>query len=134
MLAKGLSPSFPKSLARSMFDSGEPLSPDEQARFREVVFDTAAQAYGHLDRARSSLPFLLSIVLTSSIRRALQEKLSSSSRSSCIHTMLPAVLAAEYLEELRKADFNPLSPQLLTPRSHFWKQVNLLKSVFTGRI
>lgn len=48
--------------------------------------------------------------------------------------MLPAVFAAEYLEELRKADFNPLNPVLLTPKSHFWKQVDLLKSVFTGKI
>jgi hypothetical protein len=48
--------------------------------------------------------------------------------------MLPAVLVAEYLEELRRVDFNPLSPQLLTPRSHFWKQVRLLKSVVTARI
>jgi hypothetical protein len=59
MLTKGLPPTFAKTLARSMFDSqrgqGEPLSADEQARFREVVFDTAAQAYGHLDRARSSV-------------------------------------------------------------------------------
>jgi hypothetical protein len=61
MLAKGLPPSFAKTLARSMFDSSsergqeDNLSSEDQTKFREVVFDTAAQAYGHLDRARFDL-------------------------------------------------------------------------------
>jgi hypothetical protein len=44
-----------------MFDSSsergqeDNLSSEDQTKFREVVFDTAAQAYGHLDRARFDL-------------------------------------------------------------------------------
>jgi hypothetical protein len=150
MLLKGLPPTFTRALANSVFEASpnqSALSEADQAKFREVVFDTAAQAYGHLDRARSlplSLfppPFLppsspLSVGLSPlmSVRRSFQEKLSRSTRASCIHTMLPAVFAAEYLEDLRRCDFNPLSPALRTPRSQFWTQFSLLKSVWTRAI
>jgi hypothetical protein len=62
MLAKGLSPTFTRALAKSVFETSSEQSsslPEEDlAKFREVIFDTAAQAYGHLDRARS-FPLLL---------------------------------------------------------------------------
>lgn len=56
MLAKGLSPTFTRTLVNSMKESSQTkLSADDQTRFREVVYEIASQAYGHLDRARYDL-------------------------------------------------------------------------------
>ena len=48
--------------------------------------------------------------------------------------MLPAIFVSNYLETLRKVDFNPLDPVLLNPTNQFWVQLELLKSILIKKI
>jgi phytoene/squalene synthetase len=53
LINKGLPSTFSRDLSNTLFESSKAnITKEDDKKFREVVFDTAAQAYGHLDRAR----------------------------------------------------------------------------------
>jgi len=98
-----------------------PSTPEELKVLQEAVFDVASQANGHLNEARKIINPSSSIFKT---------------RPGFL-ALTPAVRSHLYLEDLRKADFNPFHTDLLAQLSqpnqlHY--QANLLKMKWTNKI
>lgn len=73
-----------------------PQTPDELSNLKEAIFVVASQAHGHLDEARI-------LVNGTSIFATRPGFLA----------LLPAARSQIFLDEVRKADFNPYHPELL---------------------
>lgn len=71
-------------------------------------------------------------------REIQQKEISAEERKQSIAVMLPAVLAADYLETLRQVDFHPLHPTILATtqekQSPFMMQMKLVKSLWTKAV
>lgn len=80
---------------------------------KEIVYDVASQAYGHLDKARG---------------------LQSHCDRNAIPVMLPSIITSRFLEDLRKVDFNILHPTIVHYQSNYSLLFNLLKSTFLTKI
>ena len=97
-----------------------PTNPQELFSIKECVFDVASQAFGHLEQAK-----------------VLFNKEEHSRRSIGINVLYPVVRSQMFLEELRRADFNPFEPDLLAGQqnpSYFRYQLNLLRMQWTMKL
>ena len=88
-----------------------PSSTEQSKALKDVVFEVASQAYGHLDKARA-LKYT----------------------DHATYALLPAVRAAMFLEKLRKADFNIYDSDLHDESSHLRLQMNLLYASLRKKI
>lgn len=106
---------FPKEslrkaqLSPDVLFRGPPRNESDEKHLKDAIYDIASQAFGHLDKARS-----ISKDITA---------------PDTFYALMPAVRAALYLEDLRKADFNPY--KLQNRNNNFLLQVNLLKTKWT---
>ena len=97
-----------------------PSSPQELSSIKECVFDVASQAFGHLEQAK-----------------VLFNKDDHSRRSNGVNVLFPVVRSQLFLEELRRADFNPFDPNLLAGLQnpgYFRYQLNLLRMQWTKKL
>ena len=97
-----------------------PTSPQELLSIKECVFDVASQAFGHLEQAK-----------------VLFNKDEHSRRSMGVNVLFPVVRSQMFLEELRRADFNPFEPDLLAGLQnpgYFRYQLNLLRMQWTKKL
>jgi hypothetical protein len=97
-----------------------PASPQELQAVKEAVYDVAGQAFGHLEQAKT-----------------LFNKEDRGRRSLGVYALYPAVRSQLFLEDLRRADFNPFEPSLLAGLqnpSYIKYQLNLLRMQWTQKL
>jgi hypothetical protein len=73
-----------------------PSSPEDLRALQDSVHDVASQAFGHLEQAKK-----------------LFNSESRHRRALGIHALWPAVRCQLFLDELKKAEFNPFDPAIL---------------------
>ena len=90
-----------------------PATPLEIQTVKDAVYEVASQAFGHLEQAKT-----------------LFNKEDRSRRSLGVYALYPAIRSQLFLEDLRRADFNPFDPSLLAGLqnpSYIRYQFNLLR-------
>ena len=97
-----------------------PKTAEELTSLQNAVFDVASQAHGHLDEAKK-----------------LVNKISMFSSRPGFMALFPSARSQIFLDDLRKADFNPYNPDLLgklEATNRLQLQYSLMKLKYTNRI
>lgn len=97
-----------------------PKTPEELTSLQNAVFDVASQAHGHLDEARK-----------------LVNGTSIFTRRLGFHALCPSARSQIFLDDLRKAEFNPYNPELLgklESPNQLQLQYHLLRLKYANRI
>lgn len=101
------------NITAKMLLKKESLSVEEKEALKNSLFDIGSQAFGHLDRARTL------------IKKEMHPK--------TVYAILPGVLAASYLEALRKADFNPYN-ESVESQNHLLSVLRMGKAIVTKSV
>ena len=97
-----------------------PKTTEELTALQNAVFDVASQAHGHLDEARK-----------------LVNKISVFSSRPGFMALFPSARSQIFLDDLRRAEFNPYNPDLLgklEATNRLQLQYSLMKLKYTNRI
>jgi len=101
-----------------------PQTESEAKALQEAVFDVAAQAHGHLDKARLLLSGQETVSDTSDGTGEAEPV-----PSAAIYALMPAVRASMLLEDLRSTNFNPFDAKIIGDRPALMYQIKLLKTI-----